>query len=288
VRLSTAVSVLVLLQAAFWAAPVFGQTGPAASTAAPAAQQQPRDPDLNVNLAQPDFTLAALPTTLRVPRYKAAFRVTHRFGRALGDGSFGNLLEDLFGLDSGAQIGLEFRYGLRRGTQVGIHRTSDRTIEFFAQHEVKGQTDSFPLTISVLGLAEGTNNFKDSYSPGIGVLLSRTIANRAAFYFEPVWVNNSNALPSEVTDHNDSTLLGIGTRLRVRPTVYLVVEGAPRIAGYDPGVTHLSVGLEKRAGGHVFQLNVSNGFGTTFGQIARGGASNDDWHLGFSISRKFY
>ena len=46
--------------------------------------------------------------------------------------TFGDLLEDFFGLDSGAQIGLEYRFGLLRGTQVGIHRTSDRTIEFFS------------------------------------------------------------------------------------------------------------------------------------------------------------
>ena len=77
-----------------------------------------------------------LPTTLRVPKFKSAFRVTHRFGRPLGQGDFGELAEDLFGLDSGAQIGLEYRFGLMRGLQVGIHRTSDRTIEFFTQYSL--------------------------------------------------------------------------------------------------------------------------------------------------------
>ena len=33
---------------------------------------------------------------------QSAFRVTHRFTRPLGQGDFGNLAEDLFGLDSGA------------------------------------------------------------------------------------------------------------------------------------------------------------------------------------------
>jgi hypothetical protein len=174
------------------------------------------------------------------------------------------------------------------GTQVGIHRTSDRTIEFFAEHEVKKQRASFPVTITALGLAEGTNNFRDSYSPGIGVLVSRTISDRGALYLEPVWVNNTNTLPSALADDNNTMLLGLGARLKIRPTVYLVLEGAPRVAGYDPAVTHISIGLEKRAGGHLFQLNFSNGFGTTFGQMARGGTSHDDWYLGFNISRKFY
>ena len=54
------------------------------------------------------------------------------------------------------------------------------------------------------------------------------------------------------------------------------------------GVTMISFGLEQRAGGHLFQLNFSNGFGTTLAQVARGGSRRDDWYLGFNLSRKFY
>ena len=260
----------------------------------PAAAQAPQtaapadDPDLDINLAQPEFTLVALPTTLRVPRHKSAFRVTHRFTRPLGDGSFGDLAGDLFGLDSGAQIGLEYRYGLMRGTQVGIHRTSDRTIELFAQHEVKAQSQSFPFTVDFLATADGTNNFRDKYSPALGAVISRTVGEHAAFYVEPIWVNNSNNLPSEIVDDNDTVLLGIGTRLRIRPTVYLTIEGTPRLTGYRPGSAQIGFGLEKRAGGHMFQLTVGNGFGTTIGQLARGARDRDNWYLGFSIARKFY
>ena len=53
-------------------------------------------------------------------------------------------------------------------------------------------------------------------------------------------------------------------------------------------MNHGTFGIEKRAGGHSFQLNFSNGFGTTMGQLARGGTGNDDWYLGFNISRKFF
>ena len=69
--------------------------------------------------------------------------------------------------------------------------------------------------------------------------------------------------------------------------VYLVGEFIPRL-GYEPGVNYGTFGIEKRAGGHVFQLNFSNGFGTTMGQLARGGTGSEDWYLGFNISRKFF
>jgi hypothetical protein len=254
--------------------------------ASPAFAQD--DPDVAVSLAQPDFTLVGLPTTLRVPKHKSSFRVTHRFTRPLGQGDFGDLAGDLFGIDTGAQIGLEYRYGLFRGTQIGMHRTSDRTIEFFAQHEVKAQSASFPLTVDALATIDGTNNMRDSYSPSLGAVVSRTIGDRAALYVEPIWVNNVSLLPKELVDHNDSFVLGLGARLRIRPSVYITLEGSPRVAGYDEGVSQISVALDKRAGGHTFQLNFSNNFGTTMGQIARGGTTNDNWYMGFNISRKFF
>lgn len=253
-----------------------------------AAPAQDDDPDLDVVLAEPDFTLAALPTTLRLPRYKSSFRITHRFGRPLGRGDFGDLLGDFFGLDNGALIGLEYRFAPFRATQIGVHRTSNKTIEFFAQREIKGQSDSFWFSVDALATIEGTNNFQDSYSPALGALVSRKVGDRAAFYFEPIWINNTNALPDELADDNSTFMIGLGTRVRIRPSVYLVLEAAPRLGGFEPDEAHVSFGLEKRAGGHLFQLNFSNNFGTTLAQVARGGLSNDDWYLGFNISRKFF
>src|SRR5262245_37867073 len=253
----------------------------------PPAAKTDDDPDRDPNRAQPDFTLVNLPTTLRVPKYKSAFRVTHRFSRPLGQGDFSDLAEDLFGLDSGAQIGLEYRFGIMRGTQIGIYRTSNRTIEFFTQYSALQQRDNGVIGLDVVGTIEGTNNFRDSYSPSLGVVVSRELGSHGALYVEPIWVNNSNSLPSELADDNDTFLLGLGARIRLRPTVYIVGELIPRF-GYDPDVTYGSFGIEKRAGGHVFQLNFSNGIGTTMAQLARGGTATDDWYIGFNISRKFF
>src|SRR5438874_1354412 len=107
---------------------------PVASRAQLPAPAPPSTPDDAVlNPAQPDFTVINAPTTRRLAAMKSAFRVTHRFGRSLTRGSFGEAASNLFGLDSGAQIGLEYRIGLMRGLQAGIYRTSDKTIEFFGQ-----------------------------------------------------------------------------------------------------------------------------------------------------------
>src|SRR5215204_1519298 len=244
-------------------APLLAQTPPPATT----------NPDSRIDPLQPDFNLAALPTTLRVPVHKSAFRVTHRFTRSLGRGDFGDLVSDFFGFDSGAQIGLEFRYGLLPGTQIGVHRTSDRTIEIFGQQNLMQQTaDGHPFGFDVIATFEGTNNLRDQKSSAVGAVISRKVGRRAALYAEPILVVNSS--PFETGDNN-TFMVGLGGRLRIRPAVYLVGEITPRVSGYTPGVEQGSFGIEMRSGGHTFQINFSNGFGTTLGQIARGGVSSD-------------
>jgi hypothetical protein len=247
------------------------------------------NPDVRLDPLQPDFNLAALPTTLRMPEHKLAFRVTHRFTRSLGEGSVGDLFDNFFGFDSAALIGLELRYGLLPGTQVGVHRTSDKTIEIFGQQNLMQQKpDGHPLGIDVIATYEGLDNMKDQKMGALGLLVSRKAGKFAAFYAEPMVVFNSKTNPTDPSTSTDTGMVGLGTRLRIRPTTYLVAEITPRFSGYRPNVDQMSFGLEARAGGHTFQVNFSNGFGTTLGQIARGGIDNSSWFIGFNISRKFF
>jgi hypothetical protein len=259
--------------------------------AAPGAAAQPDDDDdLSVDAAQPDFTIITLPTTLRLPRHKSAFRVTHRFSRPLGDGDFGDLLDDFFGLDSAAGVGLEYRFGIARGTQIGIFRHSGKTIQFFLQRNFLAQGDTHPIGLDAITTLEGLDNFRDGYAPSLGIVLSRTIGGRSAFYAEPIVVWNTDLRePEELFEDEDYTLmLGLGARIGITETLYLVGQVTPRLAGFDPATTHITFGIEKRVGGHGFQLNFSNSFSQTMAEVARGGFDNDDWFLGFNITRKFF
>lgn len=260
---------------------------PALAAATSAAAGEP-DP-FEVDPAEPDFSVINLPTTLRPPRHRMAFRLTHRFARGLGQGDFGDLASDFFGFDGGAQIGIELRYGLARDTQFGVLRTSDRTIEFFVQQSLLREGPSaFGLALSVS--IEGLDNFGQDYSPRVALVGSKRLGRRGALYLVPAFVGNTRVQPVETGD--DATLvLGIGARFGLGAGVALVGEVSPRLAGYDGGpnaATHATFGIEKRVGGHSFQLNFSNDLGTTPAQVARGRQGRDDWFLGFNLSRKFY
>jgi len=247
-----------------------------------------QDDDAALKIAEPDFTVISLPTSLRLPKFGSAFRVTHRFQRTLGEGDFGDLAGDLFGLDNGAVIGLEYRFGIVPNGQIGFHRSSRlKTIEFFGQYGMLRQ-ERAGLDLSVIATVEGVDNFKESRSPALGAIIGRTVGDVAAFYIEPMWVNNANPLPSQLVDDNDTVSVGLGARVRIRPTVYISGEFVPRVAGYDPDVSHGGFAIEKRAGGHLFQINFTNSFATTPAQTVRGGTGSKDWYLGFYISRKFF
>lgn len=250
-----------------------------------------QDADRGLRLAEPDFTLVALPTSLNVPTMKSAFRVTHRFTRPLNcDTCPNSVVGDAFGIDSGAQIGLEYRFGIARNTQIGVHRTSDKTLAVFGQYMLTRQTRDVPFESAVLLATDVTNvgrqGAASEYSPTIGFIVGRLVGKDAAFYVEPIFVHHANAF--NLAGDDSTFMVGLGTRIRIRPTVYVTGEFTPRVSGYQPGVHQGSIAVEKRAGGHMFQLNVSNGLGTTMGQIARGGPSGNDWYLGFNIARKFY
>ena len=304
--LTTITAILCLL---LWHADLAGAqaagTAPAASTSGAAAQasaDSDEDDDAVLDPAEPDFVVVNLPTTARAPVFKGNFRLTHRFAGNLMNGSFTQQAGNLFGIDQGAIIGFEFRMALARGLQAAAYRSSfDKTIQFHGKYDVVRQR-SAPVAISALVSIEGTNNFQEKYAPAVGVVISRMIASRIALYATPIWVDNtaaslaalthdhSGAAAEDVHDdhvHRSTTFLGLGTRLRVSSTVYLVGEMAPRLDGYAPDKIEYGFGIEKRVGGHVFSLTFTNSFGTTYAQLARGGAA-DTLFLGFNLGRKYF
>jgi hypothetical protein len=209
------------------------------------------------------------------------------------------LIEDLFSLDNGAVIGLEYRFGITSQLQAGVNRTAlGKTVDFFGKYDGWRQSASMPVSLSILGSVEGLDNFQESYQPGISATVSRVATEWLVLYASPTFVGNTDkvddsssiSLPGAEedghSDHGYTMFVGLGARVRFRPTAYIVGEYSPRLAGHDPGHGVWGVAIEKATRGHTFQINFTNGFGTLPGQIARGG-TNDEVYLGFNISRRF-
>jgi hypothetical protein len=238
-----------------------------------------------VVLAEPDFRVLNLPSTLRLPLHGSNFELTHRFNGNLRGDSFAVNAGNLFGLDQGAAVGFEYRFGIARHLQAAVYRTSiDKALQFYGKYDAVRQGSTLPVSLSAIASVEGADNFRERYSPALGLAVSRMARDRLAVYVTPIWVHNTAAL---LDVSRDTFFVGIGGRVRVGSTVYVVGEVVPRTAGYRPDTPAYGFALEKRAGGHLFQINFNNGQGTTFGQLARGGSPNS-LYLGFNLARKFF
>ena len=247
------------------------------------------DPDRAVDPGQPDFTLSALPTTMRLPKNTFGFRLTHRFTRPIDEGTVGDFFRDLFGFDAAARIGLELRYGVLPGTQVAIFRTNDRAIQLTAQHSVLQQTADRWIGLDAFVGVDGADNFTEDYATSLGAIVSHVFAKKAAIYAHPYYVWNVAEGPAVEGSPDWSMTLGLGIRYRLGESkVYLVAEAAPQLGGLKDGVDHVTFGVERRAGAHMFQFTVSNNLGTSMRQVARGGANSGDWYVGFNLTRRFY
>ena len=266
-------------------APAVAQSGPKATGTAPAASVVREADATVVNLAEPDFVVVNLPTTLRLPRFRSNFRLTHRFAGNLRNGTFSQQAGNLFGIDQGAIIGFEYRFAVATHLQAAFYRSSfDKTIQLYGKYDGVRQRRSIPVSISPVVSIEGADNFQEKYAPAVGAAISRQVGTRLAGYVTPMWVHNTAA---SLDAHRDTTYVGIGGRVRLGSSTYVAGEIAARVQGYAPGEPGYGVSIEKRVGAHMFSLTFTNTFATTFGQLARGGAANSLF-LGFNLGRKFF
>jgi hypothetical protein len=262
----------------------------------------PQDPEIELNLVN-------LTSTQSLARHRSYMRITHRFARDLGLGDFSDLASDFFSLDNGAVIGLEYRFGITGNLHAGLHRnTQNKTLQAFGRWDALRQ-GRLPFGASVFTSIEGLDNLQEGHQPAIGGVLSFTRGRAIGLYVSPTFVDGTReageisgvghehdhlALADEPVDthdgedhssHDGTFFLGVGARLRVLATVFLAGEISPRLSGHDPGDAGWGMSLEKVTRGHTLALTLTNFFGTTPGQIARGGS--DALYLGFNITRKF-
>ena len=276
----SAVFTLLIAFAVSTVAPVYAQP-PATPTTAPASD----DDDEELRPLEPDFNLVNLPTTLPLPVHAGNFRLTHRFNENLRNDDFGTQLSNLFGLDQGATIQLEYRFGVMKHVEAIVSRTNlQRDIQMGVKYDAFHESASHPFGLSALVSVEGTNNFRENYAPALGVVLSRTLGDVAAVYATPVWAHNT--FPGTGVNQ-DTTYVGLGARVKIMPGAYFVFEASPRLSGYTPGDAEFAFSVEKRVGAHLFSLAFSNTSATTYGQIARGGNPHS-LYFGFNLARKFF
>ena len=258
------------------------------------------DDDAKLRPLDPDFTVVNLPTTLPLPMGGGNFHLTHRFvGVDWRRDDFSTIASNAFGFDGPAVIQLEYRIAVMKHLEAIVARTNfGRTIQFSGKYDALHEGASHPFGLSAIVSVEGQNNFHSTntsgadigYTPAFGVALSRTLGSVASVYVDPIFVHNTQ--DAGLADKVNTFYIGIGGRVRLAPSTFVVGEVTPRMSGYVQGTAEVAFALEKRVGGHVFSLVIANTQATTYGQLARGASLGSDGHspiyIGFNLARKFY
>ena len=264
--------------------------------------------------AFPGLSLATLPTTQTLEKGTFSYRIAHRWRGEVGDG-FGQF----FGLDGGAHMLTQLAFSLSNNLVVDVARSGNNaTFEFGAKWRFMREKNdgSVPLSAAlnvgvdwetIKGIPDPDNPaqfLKRSSSERFHwfgqVALSKRLSHRISVLLVPGILLNGNV---NATDEDAIFTVGFAGKFMLVKDFSIFIEGVPILSG-DSGAAPVggvrpdagksvfndafTIGLERKIGGHVFHVYVTNSLGLAASQYMSGGDldfTNGDFRLGFNIYR---
>jgi len=230
--------------------------------------------------------LINLPTTTAMEAKDVLFRISHRFYGPVDEG-----YDTFFGLDSGANVFFSLGYGITDKLGISIGRA-----RLFSEWEMglgwavieQGVTAGLPFSAAVhAGFDWVTQEGLGALKWNIQLSLSRQVSRRLSVLAVPSFSTNTDF---QDLDPEGTFAMGLGCRYMIFEDFSIALEWIPVIAGYKDVQNGWGLGLEKKIGGHVFQVFVTNAFGLTSSQVVPGGdlrIGDFDFRVGFNIFRTF-
>ncbi|MGH9875377.1 MAG: DUF5777 family beta-barrel protein [Pyrinomonadaceae bacterium] len=298
-----------------------------ASTPQP-LQTEPVEHQQHAEVEPYDYRLVNVPTPKRVLKGSINLYFTHRFSQPLRP--VNQSADDLFGLDSFAVSSFGLFYGVTDRLYVSAYRSPIcqkglcRTIELGLGYHLLDERDRSPVALSAYASVEGDDNFEHNYTYNLQLMMARSVTKYVHLFFSPAVHLNANGqrrfdtkstdffprepLADQFRQDKHGGSFGFGINARVRPSISLLFEYAPRV-GFKLGrvvpifapVTgriigfnnvsepELGFGVEKDIGRHTFSLTFSNTQTTT---TSRYNSSNlllppSRFIVGFNLYRRF-
>jgi hypothetical protein len=210
--------------------------------------------------------------------------ITHRFRLPVQQGSS----SDLYGLDSGADVGIGISGGIGRNLDLSFYRSSfEADYELAAKLRVLRQGAGMPLSLAVRAGADlpGLAGVRPHTRPFAQVLLSTRLAPHLNLLVSPSWVQDTPRL------HNAYNV-PVGLTLPLGRGAEIDLEAIPRNGSLHGSQTAWHAALSKQVGWHIFKIVVGNSRATTVDQMLGGdsetGFRNRDVRLGFNLIRYFF
>ncbi|HXO22556.1 MAG TPA: DUF5777 family beta-barrel protein [Thermoanaerobaculia bacterium] len=227
--------------------------------------------------------LIDLPTPFAVGQRQIEVLFTHRFQQTVNQGS----VHDLWGLDSGADVGIGVSAGVARNLDLEVYRSSfQEDFELAGKFLVIEQAPRVPLSLALRAGADllQRSGVDDRRRPFGQLVVSRRFAPGVNLFLVPSWVRDTPRL-------RNAWNLPVGMTVPLPGNSLLEVEYVPKNRDLPESVAAWHAALSKSVGGHIFELVVGNSRATTVDQYLGGdsaaGFKAGDVRLGFNLVRDF-
>ena len=225
------------------------------------------------------------------------FAIMHTFGPLDGG------IQNLFGLDNGANIQFSFEFGLSDKLSLAVSRSSrDKVYNVFGRYHIFQQTKNgnklFSLSLAGGGgvntskydfLPEPAPNFSERMSYFGQVMLARKFSPKISFQLTPMFVYFTDPRPVYQIEGTENFYLALGFSGK-----WKVTERSSLALQFIPNLntdlrSNFGIGWDVEAGGHVFQMYfvTSQALNEQYLLAGGNGTFGDEFRLGFNVNRIF-
>lgn len=226
------------------------------------------------------------------------FAIMHTFGTLDGG------IENLFGLDNGANIQFSFEFGLSDKLSLGASRSSrDKFYNVYGRYLFLEQTQNnkFPFSLSLAGGAGVVSNpysflpaterpnFSDRLAYFGQMMFARKFSNKISLQVSPMLAYFTNPQQVYQVEGTQNLYLAIGFSGK-----YKVTDRSSLTLQYIPNLnsdlrSNFGIGWDVEAGGHVFQMYfvTSQALNEQYLLAGGNGVPCEEFRLGFNVNRIF-
>jgi len=228
------------------------------------------------------------------------YSIMHTFGEVRSG------IEDLWGMDNGANIRLSIEYGFTDRLSAGFGRASTgKMIDLYARYALVRQTTSGSTPVSVslvptlgitttsLDFVEPSYDLRDRLNFGLSLPVSRKMNDRLSLLISPMIAHFNRVgteLPVADGTVNTYATVALGGRYKISPSTALSLQTLPALTDSEPLKPNFALGIDIETGGHVFQIffTTSEALNDPYLLAGRNGNLLDrEFRIGFNVNRLF-
>lgn len=225
------------------------------------------------------------------------FAIMHTFGTLNGG------IQNLWGLDNGANIQFSFEYAFSNKFSLAAARQSrDKIYNLYGRYHILNQTQDgkMPISLSLMGgagvntsnyafLLEENPNFAERSSFAFQVMAARKFTDRLSVQLTPMmaYFVDPNPIFLIEGDQNLYLALGFSGKYKITGKSSLTLQWIPNLN--NDLRNNLGVGIDLEAGGHVFQMYfvTSQALNEQYLLAGGNGVPGEEFRLGFNVNRVF-